>query len=267
MDNKFVLSQSFNEIVFEKRNKKYGAYDIRRKYSRYALVAGACAILFFTCGSLTWAYVASPEALPKVLVTEVDISEMKDYGDKDLPKEEENIPKEQEIQSPPDKGAPSPDITAEIEVVEETITPPPAFLESGKDTMGVVGGTGPVKQILTGGDCINCPKKDSIVPIRIVDYALYPPTCEALDPHLTANIRYPDICREMGIEGTVYVEFIVDTKGNYRDVKVLKGPHPALNKEALRVMSTMPKWTPAKDDKGELVEFIMRKPIKFQLAK
>lgn len=266
MDNKFVLSQSFNEIVFEKRNKKYGAYDIRRKYSRYALVAGACAILFFTCGSLTWAYVSVPDSPKKSYrVDDFVLPPVDAPGDPEQPKEPEK--KEPVIQSPPDKGALSAEVTEKIEVVEQTEVVPPGFIEAGKTPGGVEGGTGPVNQVVTGGDCLNCPKKDSIVPIRIVDYALYPPTCEALDPHLTANIRYPDICREMGIEGTVYVEFIVDTKGNYRDVKVLKGPHPALNKEALRVMSTMPKWTPAKDDKGELVEFIMRKPIKFQLAK
>ena len=96
-------------------------------------------------------------------------------------------------------------------------------------------------------------------------WAPWPPTCDGLDEHLTNNIRYPQSCKEMGIEGTVYIEFIVDTKGDYRDVHVLKGPHPAMNAEALRVMSFMPKWTPAKDDNGNTVEFLMRKPIKFQL--
>ena len=41
MDNKFVLSHSFNEVVFENRNKRYGAYEIRRKYGRYAIIAAA----------------------------------------------------------------------------------------------------------------------------------------------------------------------------------------------------------------------------------
>lgn len=263
MDNKFVLSQSFNDIVFEKRNKKYGAYQIRRTYGRYALVAGACAIFFFTCGSITWAYVATPDDGPRIVIREVDISEVRDYGDKDLPKEEVPIKKE-EIQSPPDKGAVTHEQTEKLDIVDEAETTPPDNLETGKTPNGVVGGTGTP----TGGDCLDCPKVDTtqLPPSLPVVWSPWPPTCDGLDPYLTKNVRYPDICREQGIEGIVYVEFIVDTKGNYRDVKIAKGAHPAFNKEALRVMGAMPKWTPAKDANGELVEYIMRKPIRFELS-
>ncbi len=265
MDNKFVLSQSFNDIVFEKRNKKYGAYQIRRTYGRYALVAGACAILFFTCGTITWAYVATPEHGPdRYRVDVIELPPM-DPGDPKLPKQPEQPKQENEVQTPPDKGAKTPDLTAEVEVVEEAETTPPEHLETGKAPDGVVGGTGPVNPNLNPGECLNCPKQDS-VPIRIVDWCMYPPTCPELDAYLMKNIRYPDMCREQGIEGVVYVEFIVDTRGSYRDVKVVIPAHAAMNREALRVMSVMPKWTPAKDDKGELVDFIMRKPIRFQLS-
>lgn len=263
MDNKFVLSQSFNDIVFEKRNKKYGAYQIRRTYGRYALVAGACAILFFTCGTITWAYVATPESQPKnYRVDEMELPPI-DPGDPDLPKETEQA--KDDVPAPPDKGPATQELTEDLEVVEETETTLPETIEAGKSPNGVVGGSGTP----TGGECLDCPKVDTIVvkPIAIKDWTPFPPTCEELDAYLTKNVRYPDICREQGIEGTVFVEFIVDTKGSYRDVKVAKGAHPALNKEAVRVMSAMPKWTPAKDADGTLVDYIMRKPIRFQLSK
>lgn len=263
MDNKFVLSPSFNDIVFENRHKAYGAYDIRRKYARYAVLAGACAIFFFTCGSLTWAYVNQPEETHNWRIIEINdppvippVIDDKSIKDPEPPKQPEPLQT-----SGAELGPKTPDITSNIDITEDPNETPPANLEAGKDPLGIIGGVG------TG------PKTDTVGPITVVeppigppvDWTPFPPKCEGLDAYLQKNIRYPQICRETGIEGTVYVEFIVDTKGDYRDVKVLKGPHPALNSEALRVMSMMPKWTPAKDDNGRLVEFIMRKPIKFQL--
>lgn len=265
MDNKFVLSQSFNDLVFEKRNKKYGAYDIRRKYGRFALLAGACAILFFTTGSLTWAYVQTPEKEHNFKIVDVNITppviqplENKDEVKPEVPKPV--VP--QQATSAAELGPKTPDMTSDVNIVDDA-TPPPSNLDAGKDPNGIVGGigSGPEK------------KGDSVVVIAdpprptIVEWSNHPPTCAGLDTYLAQNIRYPDICREQGIEGTVYVQFIVDTKGDYRDVQVVKGPHPAMNKEALRVMSTMPKWTPATDDNGVLVEYIMRKPIRFELTK
>ena len=264
MDNKFVLSQSFNDIVFENRNKKYGAYEIRRKYARYTLIAGAAAILFFTCGSMTWAFVQR-EDTPRVLITQIDLTEIKDYGDPKLPKEEIKQPETEVPVTPPDKGPQSREITSKIDIVEEPILPPSSIELPVKDPGGVTGGTGTVLNIPKGGDCLDCPKVDSTPPIKIRDWTPWPPTCVGLDEHITKNIHYPQICRESGVEGVVYVEFIVDTKGNYRDVKVVRGAHPALNAEALRVMKTMPTWEPAKDENGSLVDFIMRKPIRFSL--
>lgn len=264
MDNKFVLSQSFNEIVFEKRNKKYGAYQIRRTYGRYMLIAGAAATLFLTSATFTWAFVQSNEVQPRVMVQEVDLTDMPDYGAKDV--EQPKVKPEVKPLSTPPQGPKAAAMTTDVEIVAETPELPPSNIASGTDPNGTPGGTGPTAN---PGDCLDCPMVDTVVvpPLQIVVWAQYPPTCDELDAHIRKNIRYPDLCREMGIEGTVYVEFIVDSKGGYRDVKVLQGPHPALNKEALRVMSNMPAWTPAKDDKGNIVEFIMRKPIRFTLAK
>jgi periplasmic protein TonB len=270
MDNKFVLSPSFNDIVFENRNKKYGAYEIRQKYTRYTIIAVICAILFFTCGSLTWAYVQRPDEVHNWRILDMDMTPpgLPPIDDKVDPKPEEPKPQpDMPKTTTADLGPKTADITSEIDITPEDVTPPPGNLEAGKDPNGIAGGIG------TGTrepGCIDCkPALDTFVPPAKppVVWCPFPPTCAGLDEHLTKNIRYPQICRENNIEGTVYVEFIVDTKGNYRDVHVVKGAHPALNKEALRVMSVMPSWTPAKEENGELVEFIMRKPITFQLAK
>jgi protein TonB len=262
MDNKFVLSQSFNDIVFENRNKKYGAYEIRRKYTRYTLIAGAAAILFFTCGSMTWAFVQDSEPIVRTVEIPMDITPP---SVDQIKKDDEIIkPKLEVLPQQPAGGPVATAITSVIEVVEEDSAVPPSnivvFTGPG-DPKGPGDGPGT-------GKCLDCPPSDSVEvvpPISIRDWTPFPPECPGLDAHLTANTHYPAICREEGIEGVVYIEFIVDTKGGYRDVKVIRGAHPAMNKEALRVMSIMPKWTPAKDENGTLVDFIMRKPIRFSL--
>ncbi len=265
MDNKFVLSQSFNDIVFENRNKKYGAYEIRRKYGRYMLIAGAAAILFFTCGSMTWAFVAQADDLHRWQSVPVDLTPVPGIPKpNDPPKATPPKPIEPPKTTAAAIGPRTQALTSIIKITN-TDSVPPGNLEAGRDPKGDSSGIGSgavVKQPV--GNCINC-KQDSTPPLVIRDWTPFPPECAGLDDHLTKNTRYPQICRESGIEGVVYVEFIVDTKGDYRDVKVVRGAHPALNKEALRVMSCMPKWTPAKDENGTLVDFIMRKPIRFSL--
>jgi periplasmic protein TonB len=262
MDNKFVLSQSFNDIVFEKRNKKYGAYEIRRKYMRYTLLAGAAAILFFTCGTFTWAFVQEPEKIVRTIEVPMDITPP---SVDQIKKDEEIIkPKLEVLPQQPAGGQVATAITSVIDVVDEDSAVPPSNIVVD------MGATGPVGPVVGPGNgpCLDCPPSDSVVvvpPVTIRDWTPFPPECPGLDEHLKKNTHYPAICREEGIEGVVYIEFIVDTKGDYRDVKVIRGAHPAMNKEALRVMSIMPKWTPAKDENGSLVDFIMRKPIRFSL--
>ena len=266
MDNKFVLSQSFNDLVFEKRNKRYGAYDIRRKYGRFALLAGACAILFFTTGSLTWAYVQQPDKERNFTIVDMDITPpvIQPIENKDEVKPQVDQPKVDPVTSAAELGPKTQQLTTEITITEDpNDQAPPSNLDAGKDPGGVAGGTGTGTETTTRVDS----GTTTPPPTKIIEWSNHPPTCPTLDAYLAQNIRYPDICREQGIEGTVYVQFIVDTKGDYRDVQVVKGPHPAMNKEALRVMSTMPKWTPATDDNGVLVDYIMRKPIRFELSK
>ncbi len=66
----------------------------------------------------------------------------------------------------------------------------------------------------------------------------------ALMQFLSKNIKYPGPCAEQGIQGRVIVQFIVDRNGGITNPKVVRGVHPLIDKEALRVIGTMPKWTP-----------------------
>jgi protein TonB len=86
----------------------------------------------------------------------------------------------------------------------------------------------------------------------------------ALRKYIAENVRYPEMAKENDIQGTVYVRFVVDEKGKVTNVELLRGVDPLLDKEALRVVSSLPNWKPGKQ-RGKAVKVSHSVPIKFAL--
>jgi len=78
------------------------------------------------------------------------------------------------------------------------------------------------------------------------------------------NTIYPEIAAENGVSGTVTVQFVIDKQGNVVDVKVIRSIDPALDKEAIRVIKSSPKWEPG-NNRGKPASVMMNLPIKFIL--
>jgi protein TonB len=93
----------------------------------------------------------------------------------------------------------------------------------------------------------------------------FPGGMEAWNEYLRKNLKYPTQARRMGIEGTVYVVFVVNTDGTVQDVELLRGIGGGCDEEALRVVSGAPKWSPGKQ-RGRPVRVRMRLPIRFKLG-
>jgi len=83
--------------------------------------------------------------------------------------------------------------------------------------------------------------------------------------YLNKNISYPEMAKENGIQGKVFVQFVVWKDGTIRDIKVVKGVHKTLDKEAIRVIKSMPKWKPGKQ-RGKNVNARFTLPIKFRIS-
>ena len=81
---------------------------------------------------------------------------------------------------------------------------------------------------------------------------------------LWTNIKYPNKARKKGIEGVVYIKFIVNNLGEIEKCKIIKSVDPLLDNEAIRVISEMGKWIPAEMD-GEKNSMSFTLPIKFKL--
>ena len=87
----------------------------------------------------------------------------------------------------------------------------------------------------------------------------------SLMQYLGKSIKYPTIAQETGTQGRVIVQFVVNKDGSIVDVKVVRGVDPYLDKEAIRVISTMPKWKPGKQ-RGEAVNVKFTVPVAFRLS-
>ena len=86
----------------------------------------------------------------------------------------------------------------------------------------------------------------------------------ALQKYLASHIQYPEIARENGLQGKVYVRFVINRRGEVEDVSIARGVDAALDKEAMRAITSMPKWEPGTQG-GEKVRVRFTLPITFRL--
>lgn len=100
--------------------------------------------------------------------------------------------------------------------------------------------------------------------IVVEDMPTFPGGDEARIRFLAENIRYPQMARESGIQGTVFVTFVVERDGSVTDVRVLRGIGGGCDEEAVRVIKSMPKWNPGKQ-RGRAVRVQFNMPIRFTL--
>ncbi|WP_430811887.1 MULTISPECIES: energy transducer TonB [unclassified Carboxylicivirga] len=106
--------------------------------------------------------------------------------------------------------------------------------------------------------------EDAPVFFIVEDMPEFPGGEEALRKYIAQSVKYPVIAQENGIQGRVYVSFVVNTKGKVTDVKIARGVDPNLDKEAIRVVNAMPAWKPGKQ-RGKAVKVSYTVPINFVL--
>lgn len=92
----------------------------------------------------------------------------------------------------------------------------------------------------------------------------YPGGMQALFEYMQNNIKYPVEAQKQKIEGRVIVAFIIEKDGSITDIHPLKAVHPLLDKEAVRMVSNMPKWKPG-EVKGKTVRVSFALPVNFKL--
>ncbi len=126
--------------------------------------------------------------------------------------------------------------------------------------------TTPINFVLTPGTAAEKTTPSSEKPVFIVVEQMpeYPGGNPALMKFLAEQVKYPVVAQQEGIQGRVFVSFVVNKEGKVETPKVVRGVHPALDKEAIRVVNLMPVWTPGKQ-RGKTVDVAYTLPIEFKL--
>lgn len=261
MANSIKEVPDFDDILFEHRNKEYGAYFLRKRYNRVVLGSLIIAIVLGTAAVLIPFY--------RIPVTPAKTI----YNVKYVTIENMRAPVDQVVVPVvPSAPAPPPSQTENIvkyiaPVVEDSIMPfetselPLAELAPmGIPQQGVVGGGGNEIGLLSeveGGG--------SNEPFMLVEVM---PTFRGGDLNafrewVIKRTVYPQQASDNGIEGIVYVTFIVEADGSVTNVKVTQGVDPLLDNEAIRVVSSSPKWLPGRQ-RGETVRVRFSIRLNFQ---
>jgi periplasmic protein TonB len=263
MKQEAALPKNWNDLVFENRNKVYGAYQIRESYSRHVLISViiTLAILLFV---FAYPYIVQLFTSNDAVVNEkvLDRTITLDQPPPITP----NQPPPPKIDVPPPvktiiKFLP-PKVT-DKEIVEEEEMPTIEEIKQNETGTEDIKGTEdvvfeePVAAVVGDGD------DDKIFTV-VEQQPEYAGGLEAMYKFINKSMRYPASARRMGVEGTVFVSFVVDKEGKISQVQTIKGISPDCDKEAIRVIQLMPSWKPGKQNgKPVSVRFVL--PLKFKL--
>lgn len=274
MENAPVLRNTMDDIVFEGRNKSYGAYLLRKVYNKHmnrATIAGILLFVLAICTPLIARYIKGkfPANDENLELREVTLAEPPPIDPKKPPP-----PPPPKVDPPPIKDQIKfvpPKVKKDEEVLEEE--PPPPTVEEIKDkeisTVTREGDEDGVDaSLLEPADgppaVIEEPAKEEEPFTFVEQMPAFPGGETALFKFISENIKYPAIARENGISGPVYVQFVVSKSGEISKAKVVRGIGGGCNEEALRVVNMMPKWNPGKHN-GRAVPVTFTLPIKFVL--
>lgn len=261
VDQQFVISD-FDDLVFEHRNREYGAYQLRKRYNR-AVFAGLITSVIFAVIGVMIPFISRP-AGDKVV--------MGGTGYYQVTLENLQPPPEEFYVPPP---PPSASMAQKMQEVVEYV--PPVVVDSivpvelaplstdeilsATEGEGVdASGSGFGDELIEGGDSYGNEE-----PLFIVETM---PTFRGGDLNVFRNwvnkrTRYPEEAITNKIRGTVFLTFIVEKDGTVSNVTVIKGVHPLLDDEAVKAIASSPKWSPGLQ-RGQPVRVRFQIPLTFQ---
>ena len=272
-----LISNEWTDLVFEGRNQSYGAYQLRKstgKRNLWALIIVALAAVLLYLG-LQLQRMA--EANKKVENTQaVELAKLNTEK-----KKEAKVEKKEIIRQEPEKVVEqvkssvkftAPVIKKDEEVKEEdeikldevqkNDKAVGAFTVEGNDEVG--GAVLKAKEDIAAPEPPKHVVEETKIFTVVEQMPMYPGGDAALMGYLRDNIHYPTVAAENGVQGRVVVGFVVERDGSITDVKVLRSVDPSLDREAMRVVKSMPRWTPGKQN-GSAVRVKYQVPVTFRL--
>lgn len=257
MENELKIIPSFDDIVFEHRNQEYGAYTIRKKYNRTVL----------------WAMLVGVLVLGSIVITPYVMASVSERRatkvEKAVEAVMENLDQPNEEIAPPPPPPPPAEEQAQVRYVA------PVIVDSVKvDDKTALATVDDIKETTTDEAVVEVVEEvqEEVQEVKEEEVFLIVeemPSFGSGDPNgfrswVAQNLNYPEVAAENGIQGRVYVQFVVEADGRLTNVRVIRGVDPALDKEAVRVISNSPKWNPGKQ-RGKPVRVSYTFPITFVL--
>ena len=271
-----LISRDWTEMVFEGRNKEYGAYRLRKnagKRNLYSLITIFIAALAIWGGISLVKFVESRTKS----VAQTSVAELSALNQ---PKKKAEVKQQKKVKlEQPEKVVErvkssvkftAPVIKKDDEVKPEDELKTQDELMNTKTAIGaldVKGNDDSNGEVLKLKEAVAQPEPKPEVE-KVFDVVeqmpSFPGGPSALMEWLSNNVKYPVVAQENGVQGRVVVSFVVERDGSITDVKVVRGVDPSLDKEASRVVRAMPRWIPGKQN-GSAVRVKYNVPVAFRL--
>lgn len=272
-----LISGEWTDLVFAGRNQAYGAYQLRKgtgKRNVISIIAVVVLVLLCQIG-LSLKKAADAEARKRAAMTEVvELSKL------EQPKKKAEVKQPKKIQVEPEKVVErvkssikftAPVIKKDNEVKPEEELKTQDELMNTKTAIGAIdvkGNDDKGGEVLKLKEAVAQPEPKPEVENKVFDVVeqmpSFPGGPSALMKYLSENVRYPVVAQENGVQGRVVVSFVVEKDGHITDVKVVRSVDPSLDKEAARVVKSMPSWIPGKQN-GSAVRVKYNVPVSFKL--
>jgi len=276
MSNIDLINDGWVDIVFEGKNQTYGAYQLRKETGKRNVYS---ILMMLAIGVIIAVIVAVKGVVENAMKQDVAIEtdvELSKLAQKKEAKVERKEPVKVEVeQKVVEKVKSSVKFTAP-EIKKDDEVKPEDEIKSQDDlaktntaigTFDVKGNDEEAGEVLKAKEVIadEKPKEEETKVFDVVEQMPeFPGGQAALLKWIGDNIKYPAIAEENGIQGRVVCTFVVERDGSVTDVQVARSIDPSLDKEAIRVLKSMPKWIPGKQN-GSAVRVKYTVPVTFRL--
>jgi len=276
--NKMLIS-NFNlcktewlDLVFDKRNKDYGAYNIRQHYAENLTRALLISVVVVVGGAVALGAAIKVETVEPVPTVVIDLTKIQPPSA--TPKKEEPVKPELEK---PAKAAEPVQTKKFVEMVvtaNPTEAEPPTIdqlVDVAVGSANVEGADNGPKNTLVEASTGTGPGEEvteNTAPVGVEALSVLPAPVggdAAWTKFLMKNLRYPPQAVDEGKSGKVWISFIIEKDGSLTDIKVMRGPGYGMDQEALRVLKKAPAWTPG-IQRGKPVRVQFTLPINFALS-
>ena len=271
-----LIDNGWVDLVFDGKNQSYGAYQLRKDTGKRNLKALITMFLIFAAiAAIVIAkvsidnYIASRNA---AIETNVELQSLAEKKEAKVERKEEPQIEKIEVEKVKSSVAfTTPEIKKDEEVQEDQEMKSQDELAATNTAIGaftVEGNDEEAGEVLKAKEVIAEPEPPKVEETKVFDVVeempQFPGGQAALLEYLAKNIKYPVVAEENGIQGKVIVTFVVERDGSITDVKVVKSVDPSLDKEASRVVKSMPRWQPGKQN-GSAVRVKYTVPVQFRL--